>query len=949
MSVFPSARLLCTTILLGGVLQVRGGHAADAVAALDSKMPTRIWLSHFEVKNVRVGWGSYGKNGWTGYSGNRIVVNQLYSPHGLGMHAEGQADYGLHRRFRTFRATAAMDDSTVPAVEWPVEFRVYGDGRLLWTSPGMRTKGDSWPCMLDVSGVDVLRLETHFSPNGSGSRDNAHSVWVEPYVSVAAPRPEVLAYFNQAGCRRIETTVRFQDEVATHLRKEEFDALEKIADRYRAKDDYMTGRSRLGLFYSALGRPNRSGEPAWNQHLALLDKWQKAKPDSPTALIATARAYHNWAWNARGGGWASEVTEQGAKLLEERNRKAQDLLLQAMKKKASDPAAYDMFIDIALTEGQLEGDVQRVFNEGRKRFPRYYPLYNTMANYLLPKWHGQPGEVESCAAEVRDDLGGELGQEIYMRMAGSIYHDVPGGEFFQREGFEIDKLMPGIRVALRDFPENTLAFNFACHAACVGKKDDLAAQLLPRLDSATFLHSMWGGYGRLDSFQRKYDPASRDGEIAVTRAGTIAVLFSLAYCKDGSLLCGGEDARLEIWPAGADAPRDAIVTEGPVGAVAVDSAGQRAIVEVGTRYGASPFACVYDVQDGKQLATLKGHSREVVAVAISPDGKRCGTASKDGTARLWDLDNSEHAAAVLSHPEEVYDIDFSADGSSVATTSEKGGLWLWDARTGQVRGQPLVGKEQGPWRCRVRFMPKSDRLITASADNTIRVWDLPRRQFRSTRPDGGPITSLAVSPDDRWIAVGRQDGEVDVLSAESLRLERVFQEHFYPVGSVAFSPDGSELASVSWDGMLKLWPVPVIEPKTVRPSPDGAMVLAAGDAQIHGTRLIILCNRPNNLGRWTQTTDYPFWTVDADKAGMYVPEVLYSAPPACGGDFEVSAGKETVSAALPPTDGWWDRGSRAFPPIHLPAGKSTIALKIQRMRSGDSVNLLAIKLRPQGQ
>ncbi|WP_414590253.1 WD40 repeat domain-containing protein, partial [Scytonema sp. PCC 10023] len=46
-------------------------------------------------------------------------------------------------------------------------------------------------------------------------------------------------------------------------------------------------------------------------------------------------------------------------------------------------------------------------------------------------------------------------------------------------------------------------------------------------------------------------------------------------------------------------------------------------------------AKVWDT-NGKQLATLKGHQKEVWSAAFSPDGQRIMTASYDRTAKVWD-------------------------------------------------------------------------------------------------------------------------------------------------------------------------------------------------------------------------------------------------------------------------------------------------------------------------
>ncbi len=70
----------------------------------------------------------------------------------------------------------------------------------------------------------------------------------------------------------------------------------------------------------------------------------------------------------------------------------------------------------------------------------------------------------------------------------------------------------------------------------------------------------------------------------------------------------------------------------------------------------------------------------------------------------------------------------------------------------------------------------------------------------------GRITSLAYSPDGKWLAVGTSIG-VELRNADSLELAQLLTGHTYLVSAVAFSPDGRLLASGLEDNTIKLWDV----------------------------------------------------------------------------------------------------------------------------------------------
>jgi len=87
-------------------------------------------------------------------------------------------------------------------------------------------------------------------------------------------------------------------------------------------------------------------------------------------------------------------------------------------------------------------------------------------------------------------------------------------------------------------------------------------------------------------------------------------------------------------------------------------------------------AKIWDLESGRELATLRGHTGAVMDVAVSPDGKLVATGSLDGTAKLWDLATGRNQLTLFGHEGPVNTVAFSPDGRFVATVSGDGTVAL---------------------------------------------------------------------------------------------------------------------------------------------------------------------------------------------------------------------------------------------------------------------------------
>jgi len=113
-----------------------------------------------------------------------------------------------------------------------------------------------------------------------------------------------------------------------------------------------------------------------------------------------------------------------------------------------------------------------------------------------------------------------------------------------------------------------------------------------------------------------------------------------------------------------------------------------------------------------------------VNVAFSPDGRRLATGGEGNTVKIWDVEKGgEPLTTHTGHSREVYAVAFSPNDDSpwIASGGEDSNVNVWDSRTGKLvrsfRGHTgLVSS--------LAFSPDGRRLYSGSRDTTVKVWDL---------------------------------------------------------------------------------------------------------------------------------------------------------------------------------------------------------------------------------
>ncbi|MBK4731844.1 AAA-like domain-containing protein [Oxynema sp. CENA135] len=209
--------------------------------------------------------------------------------------------------------------------------------------------------------------------------------------------------------------------------------------------------------------------------------------------------------------------------------------------------------------------------------------------------------------------------------------------------------------------------------------------------------------------------------------------------------------------------------------------------------------------DGTPISTLVGHQDYIWAIAFSPNDDRLGSFENINRRIILWKRNGSMVKNWIAHDDVIGGIDLSSD-RRLASGDWGGVVKIWN-RDGEFLQSFQAHSDRI---IRVTFSPNGESLATASADGTVKLWDVrgkvePSRHVLTTlKGHVSWVYDVQFSPDGQRIATAGRDRTVKVWN-RSGELLVSFSRHQKLVWCINFSPDGKFLISASRDRQAIVW------------------------------------------------------------------------------------------------------------------------------------------------
>ena len=254
------------------------------------------------------------------------------------------------------------------------------------------------------------------------------------------------------------------------------------------------------------------------------------------------------------------------------------------------------------------------------------------------------------------------------------------------------------------------------------------------------------------------------------------------------------------------------ISEAKISSLSINPSGKW--IAFGSKYLNQLF--VWEWKSESYIYKQQGHMNDINIIAYSPEGGQLASGAEDGRIKIFDVSSSNCLITFMDHTAKVTGLQYALNKSNVLVSSSLDGtiraydlikyknfrimttpkqtqliccsvdysgeivaagsldtynIFVWSLKTGDLID--VLNGHTAPVSC-LAFSHINDILISGSWDNTVKMWELyTKKGISETYEHNSKITAVALSPNDKEVAVSTLNGELYTWDIETGSIKNI--------------------------------------------------------------------------------------------------------------------------------------------------------------------------------